>query len=53
MFKDYGDRVVELKEKFVEGGYEKQFIDLDSLYKHMASTREFDDVVRAFSQYFF
>jgi len=43
-FREYGVRVMELKEAFLGKKYDKQFVDLDSLYARMARTREFDGV---------
>ena len=52
MFREYGDRVMKLKEAFLDKGYASQFVDLDSLYARMARTRDVDGVASFVVQLF-
>lgn len=42
-FREYGERVIELKKAFVDKKYAKKFVDVDALYRRMAATREMDE----------
>jgi hypothetical protein len=52
VFKEYGHRVMKLKNAFVKEQYANQFVDLDSLYARMVSKRELDGVAKMILEMF-